>query len=259
MMDHQFRSKAAKGRIHREYCRRVWRHSTVSVVADAVAAGGPAWAQDEGLIGDLTDVPLEQFLQLDVFSASKFVQKVGEAPSAVTVITAADIRTYGYRSLADILRSMRGLYVSCDHNCSCVGARGLSRPGDYNTRVLLLLDGYRLNDNVYEGALVGSEFNLDVDLIERVEFVPGPGASWRSGVEAQYVGKRDSANGYLVNATLQTRNLLRNPSVALGVYNLMDSEFADPSSSEQYDSLVRSLNSIPQDGRNYRVQPGYRF
>ena len=145
-MGYQFRSTAAEGRIHRAYFHRKLRHFTASVVAVAVVTAAPVWAQDRGLSGDLTDVPLEQLLELEVFSASKFVQKVSAAPSAVTVITAADIRTYGYRSLAEILRSMRGLYVSYDHNYSYVGVRGFSRPGDYNTRVLLLLDGYRLND-----------------------------------------------------------------------------------------------------------------
>jgi len=55
--------------------------------------------------------------------------------------------------------------------------RGFARPGDYNSRILLLVDGNRLNDAVYDTASIGTEFPLDVDLIERVEFVAGPGSS----------------------------------------------------------------------------------
>ncbi|WP_165919082.1 TonB-dependent receptor plug domain-containing protein [Sulfuritortus calidifontis] len=126
---------------------------------------------------DLASFALEDLLNMEVFSASKFQQKASEAPSAVTVITAEEIMAYGHRTLADILKTIRGVYVSYDRNYSYVGVRGFGRPGDYNTRLLLLVDGHRVNDNVYDGGLVGSDFILDVDLIERVEFVPGPGSA----------------------------------------------------------------------------------
>lgn len=126
---------------------------------------------------DLALLPLERLMAMEVVSASKFPQRLAEAPASVTVVTAADIRDYGHRTLADVLRSIRGLYVSYDRNYSYLGVRGFSRPGDYNTRILLLVDGYRFNDNIYDQASIGSEFPIDVDLIERVEFVPGPGSS----------------------------------------------------------------------------------
>ncbi len=129
----------------------------------------------ERVAADLTSFSLEDLMQMEVYSASKFGQKASEAPSAVTVITAEEIKTYGYRTLADILRSFPGVYVSYDRNYSSVGVRGFSRPGDYNDHLLFLVDGYRINDNIYDTALVGADFILDVDLIERVEFLPaGP-------------------------------------------------------------------------------------
>jgi len=134
-------------------------------------------APDAAPASDLALLPLERLMAMEVVSASKFPQRLTEAPASVTVVTAADIRDYGYRTLADVLRSIRGLYVSYDRNYSYLGVRGFSRPGDYNTRILLLVDGYRFNDNIYDQASIGSEFPIDVDLIERVEFVPGPGSS----------------------------------------------------------------------------------
>ena len=126
---------------------------------------------------DLTALPLEQLLAMEVFSASKFVQSASEAPALVTVISAADIRTYGWRTLGDVARSVRGQYVSYDRSYSYLGERGFLRPGDFNTRFLLLVDGNRVNDAVYDQAPVGGEFPLDLALIERIEFVPGPGSS----------------------------------------------------------------------------------
>ncbi len=126
---------------------------------------------------DLTEFSLEQLINLKVYSASKFSQNVSDAPSAVTVITAADIKTYGYRKLIDVLKSIRGIYGRYDRNYDYLGGRGFGRPGDYNSRFLLLVDGYRINDAVYDTGTMGTEFILDVDLIDRVEFVPGPGSS----------------------------------------------------------------------------------
>jgi outer membrane receptor protein involved in Fe transport len=93
------------------------------------------------------------------------------------VLTAADIRAYGWRTLAEALRSVRGLYLSYDRNYSYLGARGFLRPGDYNTRFLLQIDGNRINDAVFDQAPMGGEFPLDLELVERIEFVPGPGSS----------------------------------------------------------------------------------
>jgi outer membrane receptor protein involved in Fe transport len=126
---------------------------------------------------DLTALPLEKLMSLEVYSASKFVQLASEAPSSVTVLTAADIRAYGWRTLAEALRSVRGLYLSYDRNYSYLGARGFLRPGDYNTRFLLQIDGNRINDAVFDQAPMGGEFPLDLELVERIEFVPGPGSS----------------------------------------------------------------------------------
>ncbi len=133
-----------------------------------------------GTTKDLTEWSLEALMEIEVdtvYGAAKREQKVTEAPSSVSIITAADIRQYGYRTLADILKSVRGFYVTYDRNYHYVGTRGFSRPGDYNSRVLLLVDGHRINNNIYDTAAIGTEFILDVDLIDRVEVVRGPGSS----------------------------------------------------------------------------------
>ena len=112
-----------------------------------------------------------------VYGASKYEQKVTEAPSSISIVTTAEIKKYGYRTLADILRSIRGFFVTYDRNYSYAGVRGFNRPGDYNTRILLLIDGHRVNDNIYDQASIGTEFILDVDLIDRVEVIRGPSSS----------------------------------------------------------------------------------
>jgi iron complex outermembrane receptor protein len=126
---------------------------------------------------DLGDASLEELTNIQVFSASKRMQTTREAPSSVTVVTADEIQKFGYRTLADILRSVPGFYVTYDRNYSFAGVRGFARLGDWNSRVLLLVDGHRINTNTFGQAMLGTEFPVDVDLIQRVEIVRGPSSS----------------------------------------------------------------------------------
>ena len=129
---------------------------------------------------DLNSMSIEELMELEVqtvVSASRYRQKVSDAPASVTIITSEDIRKYGYRTLADILRSVRGFYTTYDRNYDYIGVRGFGRLGDRNTRILLLVDGHRLNDAIFDSAPIGTEFPLDVDLIESVEVTRGPGSS----------------------------------------------------------------------------------
>lgn len=148
----------------------------------ALALAGAAYAEKpaEKAPGGLMKLDMDQLSTVplgNVYSASKAKQKAARAPATVTVITALDVRRYGWRNLADILRSVRGFYVTNDRNYSYVGVRGFGRPADYNSRVLVLIDNHRINDPIYGAAYVGNDGVLDVDLIDRVEVVRGPSSS----------------------------------------------------------------------------------
>ncbi|GFO55949.1 ligand-gated channel protein [Geomonas sp. Red276] len=129
---------------------------------------------------DLTELSLDQLTTIEVakvYGASRFEQKVTEAPSSVSIVTADDIRAFGYRNLSDILAAQRGFYVYNDRNYDYIGARGVDRSGGYDSRVLVLVDGHRTNEDMYDSAFIGNEFVLDADLIDRVEIIRGPGSS----------------------------------------------------------------------------------
>ena len=158
------------------------RQSSVPLAAVVICVlAVPAAAQPAAQTASAQDpLTLEQLMSMDVervFGASRFQQSVLDAPAAVSIVTRDDIERFGYRTLADILRVVRGFYISNDRNYSYVGVAGFSRPGDYNTRVLLLIDGHRQNDNIFDQAMIGTEFPLDVELIERVEVVRGATSS----------------------------------------------------------------------------------
>jgi outer membrane receptor for ferrienterochelin and colicins len=147
----------------------------VAILLFLVATASVARAQSA-----LPELSLEELMRLDagrVFGASERAQPVTEAPSSVSFITAEEIARHGYRSLAEILQAMRGLTISSDRNFSLLGARGFATPGDYNSRILLLVNGHRVNDNVFGQAEIGPEFGLDPATFERVEIIRGPASS----------------------------------------------------------------------------------
>lgn len=157
---------------------------TITVSLLCLGLGGlwqlPARADGAPDTPSLADLSLEQLLEVKVdkvFTASRREQKTWEAPASVSIVTRDEIKSFGYRSLADVLRSVPGLYTSNDREYTYLGVRGFSRPGDYNSRVLLLIDGHRANDNIYDSALVGQEALVEADSIERVEVIRGPSSS----------------------------------------------------------------------------------
>ncbi len=126
---------------------------------------------------DVSDASIEELGRIKVYTASKHLESGTAAPSSVTVITADEIQKHGYRTLAHMLQTVRGFFITYDRNCSSVGVRGFARPGDFNTRILLLVDGHRVNDTIYDEAMLGTEFPIDIDLISRIEIVRGPVSS----------------------------------------------------------------------------------
>ena len=148
-----------------------------SAILFALLCLPPARAMAQATDPPSTGSSLDELLDVKISGAAKYEQTARQAPASVTIITSEDIERYGYRTLADALMTVRGFFVSYDRNYTYVGVRGFSRPTDYNNRILLLLDGHTLNENVYGAAQLGSELPIELDLVERIEIVRGPGSA----------------------------------------------------------------------------------
>jgi len=134
-------------------------------------------ALHEATAADVTDMSLEQLLQIGVVGASKYEQKQSQIGAAVSVITRQEIRAFGWRTLDQALASLPGVYVTYDRQFTYLGVRGFGLPGDYDTRVLVTINGNRVNDPIFDSGPFGRELPIDMDLIERIEFIPGPGGA----------------------------------------------------------------------------------
>lgn len=128
----------------------------------------------------LDNIPLEQLMQLPVefvTGASKYEQNIQRAPASVTVLTAEDVRNYGWNTVADALRSAPGIFINSDRFYDYIGNRGFTRPYDYNSRTLVLVNGHRLNDAIFQQGPIGTDFIIDLSLVERIEIIHGPSSS----------------------------------------------------------------------------------
>lgn len=132
----------------------------------------PAWTAVDAI-----DISLEELLKVRIVSTPKFAEDPNKIPSIVSILTAADIRLYGWRTLGAALRSLQGFNVTDDHTYAYGGIRGISQPGDYRPRMQILIDGQAMNENIYASAPVDSAFPLDIGLVERIEVIRGPSAA----------------------------------------------------------------------------------
>ncbi len=128
---------------------------------------------DSGLL----DRSLEDITGREVSTVSKIPQRAADALASVTVIQGDDIGKFGYRTIGEVLQSVSGMYLSDDRSYGYIGVRGLNVPGDFNGRILLLIDGHRLNDPNYDYIPMLDDFPVDIQSIDRIEVIKGTSAS----------------------------------------------------------------------------------
>lgn len=134
-----------------------------------------ARAQEPGV--DAGTLSLDSLLNTKVSGAAKYAQTSRQAAASVTIVSQDEIGRYGYRTLGDLLAGVRGFYLTNDRTARGLGTRGFSPPSDFNNRVLLLIDGHMVNDDVWGQAPVDAHLAFDMAALERVEVIRGPGAA----------------------------------------------------------------------------------
>jgi outer membrane receptor protein involved in Fe transport len=144
----------------------------MGVALAAHATHGPA-----ADVSDPTLLPLEQLVETEVITAARFARRISDAPSAVSVMTAEDIRIYGFQSLGQILDHMRGVYLTYSPDYVFLGARGYGGDEVYAGRVLLIIDGVPAADGIFDQIYLGDDSLVDPAMIDRIEYAPGTGSA----------------------------------------------------------------------------------
>lgn len=203
---------------------------------------------DESISVDATSIDFEELLQTEYIPASHIANQISNAASAVSIVTAQDIKDYGYRTLGEILGSMRGLHTFEDYSYTYLAGRGYSSPGQYAGRIIVLIDGYRADDSMFGQAYIGNDGILDVSLIERVEYIPG-------GSSAGY------SNGALlgvINIITKKGSDIDAVQAAYG-YGSHDTHSRRVSFGKKLDNgadILLSASDYNSDGRNFTYDDG---
>ncbi|HWE04491.1 MAG TPA: TonB-dependent receptor [Tepidisphaeraceae bacterium] len=112
-----------------------------------------------------------------VLAAGKREQTTREAAASISVITSDDIEMFNYESLAAALRNQRSFYLHTDGLNWFAGVRGFLRPGEYNSRILVTVDGRPTNDLLYGQSHLDRDFVVPMEAVQQIEVVRGPGSS----------------------------------------------------------------------------------
>jgi iron complex outermembrane receptor protein len=166
----------------------------VSIVVGVLVAASVARAEPPAAAVDVADLPPLPTAEEEVSSsatvlaasaaeedvvvgAAKREQSLGNVASAVTVISGDRIRRFGYRTVGEAVGSVAGTYLEDNRLVGSLGIRGLNVLGDYNTRILVLVDGATVNESW--GSFAGLSYDnfVSIDDVSRIEVIRGPVSS----------------------------------------------------------------------------------
>jgi iron complex outermembrane recepter protein len=146
----------------------------LSVAAVLWTIAAPATVA-QGQVRDLSQVSIEDLMDIEITSASRKEQHAGDVAAAVFVITRDDIRNSGMTTIRDLLRLAPGVQVAqINSNKWAVSIRGFN--GLYANKLLVLIDGRSVYNRLFSGVLWDAE-DLMLDDIDRIEVIRGPGAA----------------------------------------------------------------------------------
>ncbi len=111
-----------------------------------------------------------------IITATRYIKRIEEAPATATVITAEQIRNMGARDILDILKTVPGIGISRITGFNKFGIESRGIKNDHSQKVLIMIDGHRVNDPLSGGATFVFD-NMMVENIRRVEVIRGPGSA----------------------------------------------------------------------------------
>lgn len=169
-------------------------------IATGAAAASGARAQEPP--ADLTELSLEELMDVAVTSVSKRSEPISGAAAAVYVLTHEDLRRSGATSIPEALRMVPGLDVArIDANKWAITARGFN--GRFANKLLVLIDGRSVYTPLFSGVFWDVQDTLLED-VERIEVIRGPGATlWGANAVNGVINiitrpARDTQGGLLV-------------------------------------------------------------
>jgi iron complex outermembrane receptor protein len=194
----------------------------------AALAGWPSSAQ-QLQNPDLSQVSLEDLMNIQVTSVSKKEQKLSKTGAAIFVLTEEDIRRSGATNIPDLLRLVPGVDVArVDANRWAISIRGFS--SQYANKILVLIDGRAVYSPAFSGVF-WDMVDVPLENIERIEVIRGPGGT---------VWGANAVNG-VINIITKSARTTQGGLVSVG-----------GGTQDHADALVQYGGNVGSDGE-YRV------
>lgn len=165
-----------------------WHIAALGCWCGVVSMSASAWASDGGvasisveasqaLDAELAELAFFAEPEVQTQSATKIAQKLEEAPAVMTVLTRAQLRQWGYVTVAEALRHTLGFYVQDDFMFPNAAVRGISG-GLWSESGLLkvMIDGRSTSFRSTAGNWLGPEL-IPISSVERIEIIRGPASA----------------------------------------------------------------------------------
>lgn len=130
------------------------------------------FAQQEFTSDKLIGMSLEELMNVEITTAGKKAEKVGDIPASVVIVTRADIEKYGYSDLAEIIDHITGIYLWDGYHPmgkTPIGVRGYA--GTDN--MIIMVNGVNQVEGLYDRYIL-PRISVPVEAIDRIEVVRGP-------------------------------------------------------------------------------------
>ena len=127
------------------------------------------------IYGQTNDDTAQKVIQLDevVISANKFVEKKKNIAQKIDIVTARQIAATNAQNTGDLLMNTGNVFVQKSQ-------QGGSSPvirGFEASRVLLVVDGIRMNNAIYRSGHLQNVITIDQNMLDGIEVLYGPGST----------------------------------------------------------------------------------
>lgn len=124
---------------------------------------------------ELMKMSLTELMEVQIETAGKVAEKLGEVPASVVLLTRQDIQRYGYTSTTEILQQISGVYEIDSYGAGGItqGIRGYVSTSAFSRSIIILVNGVnQLFD--YDASYSFPAVPVPVEAIDRIEIVRGP-------------------------------------------------------------------------------------
>ncbi|NJO91211.1 MAG: TonB-dependent receptor, partial [Chloroflexia bacterium] len=106
-----------------------------------------------------------------VISANRWEQNKGEVPNQILTLRTKDIENSNVQTSADLLGTVAGVYIQK----SQLGGGSPMIRGFATNRILIVVDGVRMNNAIYRSGNLQNIISIDPNSTETAEIIMGPG------------------------------------------------------------------------------------